>query len=291
MFKKFNKIVKYAIIIICKKSAKIAALLAIIMVPFLISLKPAHAYQRKSTFSTYVVEATTISICETNQDIIDEKSHSAVQISEINSNFETNYTKKIIFNNVKQNIKNKNLVHNLSQKPVFSQLRMSSNLALETNNSNTLFFFYLINLHFAQKILSAFYLCLNNKTILSLQLINCFISQNKVYLKNKTLLSLQLISGVLNQNKNSCDTPEVKKPKFISIRGTISALNYKIGKKVFLSCDLKNHNLSCGDEGFITSVIKKSNIISVSFLLGQPLKPLDFREKLNSVVHIFVLEV
>ena len=287
--KNFNKIIKYIVIIICKKSAEIATLLALVIVTFLISVKSASAYQVRPSFATYAVE--TLSICETSQNILNEKSHSAVEISKINSNFETNYTKKILFNDAKQNIKNKNVVHNVSQKPVFSQLRMSQNLKVKTNKSKTIFFLYLVHFNFAQKIVSAFYLCLNNKTIVSLQLISCFISQNKVCLKNQTILSLQLIRGIIDQNKNSCDRPKAKKPKFISIRGSIIALNYKIGNKVFLSCDLKNHNLSCGDEGFITSVTKKSNIICVSFLLGQPLKPLDFREKLNSVVNIFVLEV
>lgn len=278
LVKKLNKIIKYIFVIICSKSTKIVKLATIILFVLLASSSSVNAYQHNSNFPTYsyTVDAkiSTFPICKTNSHLLHNKYESTLKISTLNSNLETNYNKKTIFNYLKQNNKIKNLVHNSPRKPFFNEIISSQNLALDTIKSKNLCLLYLINLEFSKKILSAFYLCLNNQTILSLQLITFFINQNKVSLSNFY--------------KTSCDKRQRQKPKSVVITDSIISLNYKVGDKVFLTCDLKKYNLNTGNEGVIIFVTKKTNIISVEFIVGQALKPLHFRKKLNTLVSVFV---
>lgn len=270
LIKKFDKIIKYIIIIVRNKSIKIAKLLALVLVAFLISRQTAAAYQIRPASSSYGIEAT-ISICETNQDILDEKSELAIQMSKIN------YNKKITLENSLQNTKNKNLVYNLSKKRSLRQIINLEDLSPETTTSQKLCVLYLVSLKFSQKMVSAFFLSLNTQTILRLQLINLVINQNKFFWGNFY--------------KNSLDSPEKEKEKSVSITAPIIVLNYKTGDKVLLTCNVKKHNLHTGDEGIITSVIDQTNKIRVALQVGQELKPLDFRKQLENVVSIFVKQV
>lgn len=137
------------------------------------------------------------------------------------------------------------------------------------------FLLHLANVTFSQQILSSFYLLFYKKNISFVKTLIFFIKQEKFFSNN--------------YYQNFCDKLKKEKQKSIIIHGSIFALNYKVGNKVFLTCDLKKNNLSCGDQGFITRVTKNTNKISVSFVLGQPLKPFQFREELHSIVSIFLL--
>lgn len=304
IFRKFNKIVRYIVIIIRNTSIKIATLLALVLAASLISCsRTAAAYQVSPTSSSYGVEAT-ISICETNQGIFDEKSQSAIQISKINYNSEINYNKNITLEYPLQNTNTKNLVYNLSKKRSLSQILLLENSALKTTKSENLCVLHLVNLKLSQKILSAFYSSFNNKTILSLQLMSCFISQNQVFLQIKNRLSLQLLSRLnlrlslrlslrlisrfANKNRNSCDEREREERKSITMTHSIFAYFYKINDQVFLTRDIKEYGLYTGNIGRITSIIDNTNKISVLFELKQPLSSVQFRNQLNKLVTMFV---
>lgn len=277
LIKKFDKIIKYIIIIVRNKSIKIAKLLALVLVTFLISSsRSANAYQTSPSFFSVAVEATT-SICETSQDIVDDKSQSVIQTSQINYNSELYSNKKITLQQPFQKTKTKNLVHNLSKKRLLSEILLVENSELETTKLKNLGVLYLVNLQISQKILSSFFLSLNTQTILRLQLINLVINQNKFFWGNFY--------------KDFLDSPEKEKEKSVSITAPIIVLNYKTGDKVLLTCNVKKHNLHTGDEGIITSVIENTNKIRVAFKVGQRLKPLDFRKQLENIVSIFVKQV
>lgn len=273
---------------------KICKYATLILLMLLASSSRIHAYQYQniSQFSD-CVSNTPIAACSAfkmDMPVLHQSSSQLALVKQdsnlINLN-KKNYQKKIILFHQIQGNKNKNVVYNLSSKPTLGEIISNKKFFLESPKSKKTFLFkkiisdtfllHLANVTFSQQILSSFYLLFYKKNISFVKTFIFFIKQEKLFSNN--------------YYQNFCDRPEKKKPKSIIIHGSIFALNYKVGNKVFLSCDLKNDNLSCGDQGFITRVTKNSNKISVSFVLGQPLKSLQFREKLNSIVSIFVLEI
>ena len=292
---KLRRIIKYILVIICRKSIKIIKFATLSVLILLVSSAPVNAYPNIPKFTEYIAGIPVV-VCfpyKMSTPVLKAKNQFSSEILPIkqNSNLlnlnRKNYREKVTFTDKKQNNKNQNVIYNFSNKRALHETIPNHKLLIETQKSKSnfllkktifnLFFLNVVNLTFSRQIVSAFYLVFNNQSILILKTTSCFLKQDQIFFNNFY--------------QTYFDKKIKQKPKYIIITESLRSIGYKVNDKLILTCDSKKHNLHSGDVGEITSINEKTNKVSVLFLVGQPVKSLQFRKSLNNLVNLFARQV